>query len=187
VQGVKGIVGNDQAVTEAPGESPAEMLDPGLGIEQNAFVFPQRQVADGRIEEHVFRAEAAATGLFYRSHHQQIQVVGDFHAEARHHIIHIRVELEHRTPAVLLRVDAGFFLDVVAVQVERHDRGGPFHPEPEGIGQVDLGVFVDGQDVDAVPGQHRGKAGGQGGFADPALAGNYNAKAFFVSTHAGFL
>jgi len=33
----------------------------------------------------------------------------------------------------------------------------------------------------------RGKAGGEGGFADPALAGNYNAKAFSVSTHGCFL
>ncbi len=152
------------------------MFHAGLSVEQNRLVFPQRQVAHHRVEEHVFRAKAASGGLHHGAHYQQAETFVDLYTEARHHVVNSGIKAEHATER-FTRPYTGLFFNVVVVTIEGYDGCRFVQGQTEGVGQVHLRIFVGGQHFDASLAEQPGQAGGKGGFTHPALAGDYDPKA----------
>jgi hypothetical protein len=69
-EGVLRGVGHDQGQGESPGHRPAEVLEPGGGVEDHHVLGERGGVPEHRGEEGVLRAETAGAVFPHPAHHQ---------------------------------------------------------------------------------------------------------------------
>jgi hypothetical protein len=130
-------------------------------------------MTEDRGKERILGAETTATCLADTTHHKEPEVFGNSDREPVDDITDVGIEGEE-TPGGYTRAGAGFFPQVLSTLRDRNYPLCMLRQNTYGDCKVLLGITVNSKDPEPFLCKQVGEKGGDRGFTDPALSGNYD-------------